>query len=123
MGELIALAERRSAVLERRSARDERRHSTDELIGATLRWHGYRGWNTSLVHGECELCQTPFADDGSRGTLLAGYSVVSGGPANRDDFVWICGLCYEEWSEWYRWTVEPEVRPHLVKRDLDGQPM
>ena len=120
MGELIALADRRALILGRKDSEYRRRHATDDLIGATLRWRSYRAWNSGLVRAECALCQAPFGDDGSRRSLLAGYSVVSGGPADQHDFVWICGLCYEQWASWYRWKVEVDPRPTLVRPCLDS---
>jgi hypothetical protein len=79
-------------------------HDRAGLVGATLRWKRYRGWNYPTPRSRCELCATGFTEGGSPG-LNSGYSVVGGGPAGQDDYRWICAVCYETRRDHFCWTV------------------
>jgi len=79
-------------------------HDQTGLIGATLRWRRYRSWNASWLPGRCELCEARFTEGGTPG-LNSGYSVMGGGPAGQDDYVWICAVCYETKRDHFCWTV------------------
>jgi hypothetical protein len=79
-------------------------HRRTRFVGASLRWKRYRRWTTSWLLGECELCGADFTEGGTPG-LNSGYSVVGGGPAGQDDYVWICAICYETHRDHYCWTV------------------
>jgi hypothetical protein len=109
------------------------------LIGATLRWKRYRGWTASWLPGQCEFCGAQFTEGGAPG-LNSGYSVVGGGPAGQDDYLWICAICYDLRRDQFCWTVldtrgrvcEPRdlldaalewrawPAPAIVKDDADG---
>jgi hypothetical protein len=79
-------------------------HPHTRLIGATLRWKRYRGWTAPRVSGRCDLCEAGFNEGGAPG-LTSGYSVLGGGPAGQDDYVWICAVCYEMGRDRFCWTV------------------
>jgi hypothetical protein len=79
-------------------------HGQAALVGATLRWKRYRGWNSPTPRSRCELCAAGFTEGGSPG-LNSGYSVVGGGPAGQDDYRWICAVCYETRRNHFCWTV------------------
>jgi hypothetical protein len=100
MGELIRLAPRTPTIEERL------RDVNARLVGATLRWKRYRDWNAAWLPGRCELCRMPFVEGGARGALHSGYSVVGGGPAGQDDYLWICAICFEDRGAWFGWAVE-----------------
>jgi hypothetical protein len=109
------------------------------LVGATLRWKRYRSWTASWLPGQCEFCGTQFTEGGAPG-LNSGYSVVGGGPADQDDYMWICAICYDLRRDQFCWTVldtrgrvcEPRdlldaalewrawPAPAIVKDDADG---
>jgi hypothetical protein len=105
MGDLIRLAPRLPTIQERL------RNVNARLVGATLRWKRYRSWNATWLPGRCELCGTPFVEGGSKGALHSGYSVVAGGPAGQDDYLWICSICFEDRGAWFGWTVEGAPNP------------
>jgi hypothetical protein len=93
------------------------------LVGATLCWKRYRAWNAAWLPGRCELCHAPFSEDGVRGTLHSGYSVMGGGPAGQDDYVWICATCLER-GAWFGWLVvemAPNGRDQRGPGDLHGR--
>jgi hypothetical protein len=79
-------------------------HPYTRLIGATLRWKRYRGWTSASGPGQCELCEATFTEGGVPG-LASGYSVLGGGPAGQDDYVWICAVCYDLGRDRFCWTV------------------
>jgi hypothetical protein len=79
-------------------------HPYTRLIGATLRWKRYRGWTSPSVPGRCELCEAIFTEGGAPG-LASGYSVLGGGPAGQDDYIWICAVCYDLGRDRFCWTV------------------
>ena len=79
-------------------------HPRTRLVGSTLRWKRYRRWTTSQLVGKCELCGADFTEGGTPG-LSSGYSVVGGGPARQDDYIWVCAICYEGHRDHYCWTV------------------
>jgi hypothetical protein len=70
--------------------------------GARLHWRRFRPWPSH--RSECANCEAPFSTDGSPG-LLAGYSVLGGGPAGQDDHTWICAICCEAWRDACGWVV------------------
>jgi hypothetical protein len=79
-------------------------HPNANLVGATLRWKRYRSWTTSWLPGQCEFCGAQFTEGGTPG-LNSGYSVVGGGPADQDDYRWICAICYDLRRDQFCWTV------------------
>jgi hypothetical protein len=79
-------------------------HSRTHLVGAVLRWKRYRRWAAPWLAGQCEFCESPFTEGGEPG-LISGYSVLGGGPAEQDDYCWICAICFETWRDHYCWTV------------------
>jgi hypothetical protein len=100
MGELIRLAPRVP------TAQERLRNVNGRLIGATLRWKGYRSRNGTWLPGRCELCHAPFVEGGARGALHSGYAVVRCGPAGQEDCLWICVICFEGRRSWFDWIVE-----------------
>jgi len=74
------------------------------LAGARLRWKRYRRWTGAAGPAACAGCGQPFTEGGRPG-LTSGYSVVGGGPAGQDDYVWICAICYEGLRDDLGWTV------------------
>lgn len=86
------------------STRTELLDDHTNLIGATLRWKRYRRWTASWLPGRCQLCDEAFTEGGAPG-LNSGYSVVGGGPAGQDDYIWICAICFETQRDRYCWTV------------------
>jgi hypothetical protein len=93
MGELIRLFPRAP----RATQVDSRlRNPGAGLKDARLRWKRYRSWTAGWLHGACEFCQIEFGEDGQVGTLHSGYSVLGAGPADRDDYSWICAICFED---------------------------
>lgn len=79
-------------------------HSRTHLIGAALSWKRYGRWTGPRLTGQCEFCESPFTEGGAPG-LIAGYSVMGGGPAGQDDYCWICAICFENWRDHFCWTV------------------
>ena len=78
--------------------------SRTHLVGAVLRWKRYRPWAAPRPTGQCEFCESPFTEGGEPG-LICGYSVIGGGPAEQDDYCWICAICFETWRDHYCWTL------------------
>jgi len=115
MGEIIRLAPRLHTPRDR--ALDL--HAT--LIGAKLRWKRYRAWNAAWLPARCELCHTPFAEGEARNTLHSGYSVAAAGPAGRDDYFWICAVCFEDRQAWFGWQVLDENGARRGQGDQDGR--
>jgi hypothetical protein len=94
-------------------------HPRTMLVGAALRWKRYRRWTTGWRLGHCELCGAGFTEGGAPG-LNSGYSVIGGGPAGQDDYVWICAICYEMRRDHFCWTVldtrgEASQSPDLIE--------
>lgn len=110
MGELIRFAPRIATPEER--LRDV--HAG--LVGAKLRWKRYRAWNAAWLPGRCELCHMPFSEGGARGTPHSGYSVVGGGPANQDDYLWLCAPCFESHGAWFGWKALTPARDPRGRR-------
>jgi hypothetical protein len=50
------------------------------------------------------LCDATFTEGGTPG-LTSGYSVIGGGPAGQDDYVWVCAVCYDLGRDSFCWTV------------------
>jgi hypothetical protein len=99
-------------------------HPRIRLVGAELRWKRYRSWASPRPMGRCEFCESAFTEGGSPG-LNSGYSVVGGGPAGQDDYVWICAICFETWRDDFAWIVldtrgEPTVPPDLLESMIDA---
>ncbi len=84
-----------TVLLDRRSA---------PLVGARLRWKRFRRWTGNETTSACVVCDRPFTEGGQAG-LNSGYSVVGGGPAGQDDYVWICAICYEGLRDELGWVV------------------
>ena len=107
MGELIRLPVRP------RSRQQHLRELNARLVGATLRWRRYRACNAAWLPGRCEVCHSPFLEGGGHGTLGSGYTVVRGGPAGEDDYLWICAVCFEGQGTLFGWMVEADPQePH-----------
>ena len=92
-------------------------HDRADLVGATLRWKRYRSWTSSRPPGGCELCGAQFTEGGMPG-LNSGYSVVGGGPAGQDDYIWICAICYDLQRDHFCWTVLDTRGVACQPRDL-----
>lgn len=71
--------------------------------GASLRWKRFRRW-TRTAPMACETCGAVFTEGGEPG-LVAGYSLVGGGPAGQDDYRWICAVCFESLRGLMGWRV------------------
>jgi hypothetical protein len=74
------------------------------FAGARLHWKRFRAWTSPRQRAQCAICEAPFSADGYPG-LIAGYSVVGGGPVGEDDYTWICAICYEAWRDACGWVV------------------
>jgi hypothetical protein len=101
MGNVIQLGPRSGSATGRAELLD---HSRTHLIGAALRWKRYRRWTAHWSIGQCEFCESTFTEGGAPG-LISGYSVIGGGPADQDDYCWICALCFDNWRDNFNWTV------------------
>ncbi|MGD0017892.1 MAG: hypothetical protein ABSD62_01440 [Candidatus Limnocylindrales bacterium] len=106
MGELIRLAPRIPTPEERL------RDAHAELIGARLRWKRYRDWPARHPRpsSPSEACRAPFS--------LKGVWHSSQRPGShaafraRDDYLWLCALCFESRGAWFGWHVlEPTPDP------------
>jgi hypothetical protein len=73
------------------------------LAGSRLRWKRFRRW-TDATTPACVICRQAFTEGGEPG-LTSGYSVVGGGPAGQDDYVWLCAICFEGLRDDLGWVV------------------
>jgi hypothetical protein len=83
------------------------------LSGITLRRMPYFRWSESWDHDHCDFCGAEFMtpEDTPEGYEHAGKPIQHEGYTNegvagrKDHYWWVCGECFEDFSERFRWTV------------------
>jgi hypothetical protein len=69
------------------------------LTGVLLVRKRYRKRSESWEHDHCEFCMRTLSEN--PGDLNEGY-------ATEDEYHWICGDCYEDFKEQFRWTIKED---------------
>jgi hypothetical protein len=81
----------------------------DYLIGVTVRFKPYSKWSADWEHDHCSFCWAKFMekDDPNRKAdcLHEGYAVVAHDDF-RDDYHWICTVCFDDFKEQFQWKLE-----------------
>ena len=75
------------------------------LRGATLVHRKYRQYqkNPTWDHDHCEFCGAEFS-------LQPGPDELQEGYATEDDYHWVCGKCFHDLQEEFRWTAREEMQ-------------
>ena len=67
------------------------------LHGVTLIKQSYKSSNPCNDHDHCEFCMAKFGKGSNE--LNQGYST-------KDNSIWICSRCYDDFKELFEWKVE-----------------
>ncbi len=74
------------------------------LLDARLKWMTWRPYRPGWDHDHCAFCMAKISDrpvDGDTEYEAAWVTSI-------DEYHWVCPVCFEDFRETFRWTVEPD---------------